>query len=119
VKSAVAAALAATVISIGFSVPLPAPSCQATTVYLPGGHVANGKTSVRRAHGEEGALHYADVGLHPGVLITLTGTSTSGRASLWVNGGAPFGWDWFQSGLLAGVKWILCVVGSLFLIVMS
>src|SRR5205823_13146829 len=36
-KSAVAEPLAGTVTSIVFSVPLAPPSCQATTVYLPGG----------------------------------------------------------------------------------
>src|ERR1041385_9217783 len=36
-KSAFAALLAVTVTCMGFSVPLAPPSCQATTVYLPGG----------------------------------------------------------------------------------
>src|SRR6266545_4510793 len=41
------------------------------------------------------------------------------NADVCLQGGAPFGCDWFQSGLLLGVKCILCVVGSLFVIWMS
>src|SRR5262245_12379203 len=103
-KSALAAPLAGTVTSMVFSVPLAPPSCQATTVNLPAGTPLIVKLPSSAVTAKKGCLLTATYDFIHGCWLHFTGTSTSAWASLWVNAPAPFGCDWFQSGLLLGVK---------------
>src|SRR6266849_1444101 len=83
-KSAVAALLAVTVTSIGFSVPFTPPSCQATTVYLPGGTPLMVKLPSSALTAKNGCFMTPTYDFIHGCWLHLTGTSTSACASLCV-----------------------------------
>src|SRR5258707_1967320 len=104
VKSAVAAPFAGTVTSMVFSVPLVPPSCQATTVYLPGGTPLMVKLPSSLLTAKNGCFKTPTYAFIHGCWLHFTGTKTSATLSLCVIGAAPFGCDWFQSGLFLGVK---------------
>src|SRR6266851_1352283 len=93
---------------------VPYSSCQATTVYVPGGRFFKSNLpslSVTWKYGFGRTAMYAFI---HGCTLHFTGMATSSRVNDFSIGAAPGGCDSFHSRLSLGIGWMLCVVWSLF-----